>query len=71
MAGSLMMQAVRDNGATLLPLDSEHNAIFQCLPAEVQQKTPIYTMPATASIAMTDSFWRTFFTQKLGADASS
>lgn len=38
MAGSLMMQAVRDNGATLLPLDSEHNAIFQCLPAEVQQK---------------------------------
>lgn len=38
MAGSLMLQAVRDNGATLLPLDSEHNAIFQCLPAEVQQK---------------------------------
>lgn len=38
MAGSLMMQAVRDNGATLLPLDSEHNAIFQCLPAEVQRK---------------------------------
>lgn len=37
MAGSLMMQAVRDSGATLLPLDSEHNAIFQCLPANVQQ----------------------------------
>ncbi|WP_019672944.1 1-deoxy-D-xylulose-5-phosphate reductoisomerase [Psychrobacter lutiphocae] len=37
MAGSLMMQAVKDNGATLLPLDSEHNAIFQCLPNEVQQ----------------------------------
>jgi 1-deoxy-D-xylulose-5-phosphate reductoisomerase len=32
MAGSLMMDAVRDNGATLLPIDSEHNAIFQCLP---------------------------------------
>nr|A5WGE7.1 RecName: Full=1-deoxy-D-xylulose 5-phosphate reductoisomerase; Short=DXP reductoisomerase; AltName: Full=1-deoxyxylulose-5-phosphate reductoisomerase; AltName: Full=2-C-methyl-D-erythritol 4-phosphate synthase [Psychrobacter sp. PRwf-1] len=37
MAGSLMMQAVRDNGATLLPLDSEHNAIFQCLPPQIQQ----------------------------------
>ena len=38
MAGSLMMQAVKDSGATLLPLDSEHNAIFQCLPTEVQQQ---------------------------------
>jgi 1-deoxy-D-xylulose-5-phosphate reductoisomerase len=33
MGGPLFMQAVRDGGATLLPLDSEHNAIFQCLPA--------------------------------------
>ena len=33
MAGALFMQAVRDGGATLLPIDSEHNAIFQCLPA--------------------------------------
>ena len=32
MAGHLFMQAVQDNGATLLPIDSEHNAIFQCLP---------------------------------------
>ncbi|MCO7226498.1 1-deoxy-D-xylulose-5-phosphate reductoisomerase [Pleionea sp. CnH1-48] len=32
VAGKLMMQAVRDSGATLLPIDSEHNAIFQCLP---------------------------------------
>lgn len=31
-AGGLFMQAVRDNGAELLPIDSEHNAIFQCLP---------------------------------------
>ncbi len=30
-AGALMMQAVRSSGATLLPVDSEHNAIFQCL----------------------------------------
>ena len=32
-AGDILMQAVRDNGATLLPTDSEHNAIFQCLAA--------------------------------------
>ena len=33
MAGSVFMRAVRENGATLLPIDSEHNAIFQSLPA--------------------------------------
>lgn len=32
MAGPLFMQAVRTGGATLLPIDSEHNAIFQALP---------------------------------------
>ena len=32
MAGPLLMQIVRDAGATLLPIDSEHNAVFQCLP---------------------------------------
>lgn len=31
-AGGLFMNAVRQNGAELLPIDSEHNAIFQCLP---------------------------------------
>jgi len=30
-AGAIMMAAVRASGATLLPVDSEHNAIFQCL----------------------------------------
>src|SRR3546814_8215105 len=30
-AGALMMDAVGASGATLLPVDSEHNAIFQCL----------------------------------------
>lgn len=33
MSGPLLMEAVRASGATLLPIDSEHNAIFQCLPA--------------------------------------
>lgn len=32
MSGALFMQAVRQSGAVLLPIDSEHNAIFQCLP---------------------------------------
>ncbi|HLR12454.1 MAG TPA: 1-deoxy-D-xylulose-5-phosphate reductoisomerase [Burkholderiaceae bacterium] len=31
-AGALFMRAVRDNQAELIPVDSEHNAIFQCLP---------------------------------------
>ena len=34
MAGPLFMKAVQQGGATLLPIDSEHNAIFQCLPPE-------------------------------------
>jgi 1-deoxy-D-xylulose-5-phosphate reductoisomerase len=32
MAGPLLIAAVNEAGATLLPIDSEHNAIFQCLP---------------------------------------
>jgi 1-deoxy-D-xylulose-5-phosphate reductoisomerase len=32
MAGGLFTRAVAEHGATLLPIDSEHNAIFQCLP---------------------------------------
>jgi 1-deoxy-D-xylulose-5-phosphate reductoisomerase len=32
MAGPLLIAAVHEAGATLLPIDSEHNAIFQCLP---------------------------------------
>ena len=34
MAGELFMAAVQAHGATLLPVDSEHNAIFQSLPAD-------------------------------------
>ncbi len=32
MSGDLFMQAVREHGAELLPIDSEHNAVFQCMP---------------------------------------
>jgi 1-deoxy-D-xylulose-5-phosphate reductoisomerase len=34
VGGALFMSAVREGGATLLPIDSEHSAIFQCLPPD-------------------------------------
>ncbi|WP_280155652.1 1-deoxy-D-xylulose-5-phosphate reductoisomerase [Piscinibacter sp. XHJ-5] len=34
VGGALFMQAVREGGALLLPIDSEHSAIFQCLPED-------------------------------------
>ncbi|WP_312807259.1 1-deoxy-D-xylulose-5-phosphate reductoisomerase [Comamonas sp.] len=34
VGGQLFMDAVADGGATLLPIDSEHSAIFQCLPED-------------------------------------
>lgn len=37
MSGALFMRALRDSGAVLLPIDSEHNAIFQCLPSTYSQ----------------------------------
>ena len=33
MSGRLFMDAIREGGAELIPIDSEHNAVFQCLPA--------------------------------------
>jgi 1-deoxy-D-xylulose-5-phosphate reductoisomerase len=40
MSGPLLMSEVRASGALLLPIDSEHNAIFQCLPHGAQDGTP-------------------------------
>ena len=37
MSGQLFMQAAHQSGAQILPVDSEHNAIFQALPTAVQQ----------------------------------
>ncbi|MEE9422800.1 MAG: 1-deoxy-D-xylulose-5-phosphate reductoisomerase [Gammaproteobacteria bacterium] len=42
MSGELFMQEVHDNKAVLLPVDSEHNAIFQCLPSDFR---PGHDMP--------------------------
>ncbi|MFM8462907.1 MAG: 1-deoxy-D-xylulose-5-phosphate reductoisomerase [Burkholderiaceae bacterium] len=40
ISGQLFMDAVAASGATLLPIDSEHNAIFQCLPNDYQRVPP-------------------------------
>ncbi|ABR88508.1 1-deoxy-D-xylulose-5-phosphate reductoisomerase [Janthinobacterium sp. Marseille] len=40
MSGPLLMEAVAASGAILMPIDSEHNAIFQCMPATCQ-RTPL------------------------------
>lgn len=37
MSGALFMRAVHEHGAQLLPIDSEHNAIFQCLPCNYSE----------------------------------
>jgi 1-deoxy-D-xylulose-5-phosphate reductoisomerase len=37
MSGQLFMDEIRNNGAELLPIDSEHNAIFQCMPPSFGQ----------------------------------
>jgi 1-deoxy-D-xylulose-5-phosphate reductoisomerase len=40
MGGHLLMEAVRQSGARLLPIDSEHNAIFQCMPVDAGSASP-------------------------------
>src|SRR5690606_22514981 len=52
MSGQLLMDAVAASGAILMPIDSEHNAIFQCLPdgySRVPQKHGIAKILLTAS----------------------
>ena len=36
VAGDLLIRAARVSGATILPIDSEHNGLFQCLPVDAQ-----------------------------------
>ena len=40
-AGALMMAAAQASGATILPVDSEHNAIFQCLSGDLERVAKI------------------------------
>src|SRR3546814_528054 len=46
-AGALMMQAAKASGATLLPVDSEHNAIFQCLAGARMEDVQRITLTAS------------------------
>ncbi|MFN9807461.1 MAG: 1-deoxy-D-xylulose-5-phosphate reductoisomerase [Betaproteobacteria bacterium] len=48
-AGNLLMQAVRDSGAILLPVDSEHNAIHQCLVGVADRSRDVRRLVLTAS----------------------
>jgi 1-deoxy-D-xylulose-5-phosphate reductoisomerase len=52
MAGPLLMRTVRESGAMLLPIDSEHNAVFQCLPRDT---IPGVAPPGVKRILLTAS----------------
>jgi 1-deoxy-D-xylulose-5-phosphate reductoisomerase len=52
MSGRLFMDAVAAGNATLLPIDSEHNAIFQCLPPSYQRQPDFH---GVAKILLTAS----------------
>ncbi|GAA3969419.1 1-deoxy-D-xylulose-5-phosphate reductoisomerase [Allohahella marinimesophila] len=58
MSGAVLMDTVLRHGATLLPIDSEHNAIFQCLPDRLQQavacKSALQHLPDAAAA---DTLW--------------
>ncbi len=41
MSGALFMAAAKAAGAEILPIDSEHNAIFQCMPADYRSGMPL------------------------------
>lgn len=45
MAGELVMQSAKEHKATILPIDSEHNAIFQCLPSAIQSNNSAIHQP--------------------------
>ncbi len=51
MAGELLLNEARKSGATLLPIDSEHNAVFQCLAntADAEVKAGVRQITLTAS----------------------
>lgn len=54
-AGSLFMRAIVDNGAELLPIDSEHNAIFQCMPHGGRASAPSAPVPGVRRLLLTAS----------------
>ncbi len=69
MSGGLFMQAVHDHHAELLPIDSEHNALFQCMPSRFNSEGSADTLASQGivRILLTASGgpFRTFTTQQL------
>jgi len=55
MAGDLFMEALASSEAVLLPIDSEHNAVFQCLPHDVQRSSGDLRQRGVRRIVLTAS----------------
>jgi len=66
MGGHLLMQAVRESGACLLPIDSEHNAIFQCMRSDDQGRPSLAGVSKVLLTASGGPF-RTWTTQEMRA----
>ncbi|MCC2595525.1 1-deoxy-D-xylulose-5-phosphate reductoisomerase [Pusillimonas sp. MFBS29] len=54
-AGGLFMRTARENGAELLPIDSEHNAIFQCMPQVTRATIPTEPAAGVRRLLLTGS----------------
>ncbi|MBS0336024.1 MAG: 1-deoxy-D-xylulose-5-phosphate reductoisomerase [Proteobacteria bacterium] len=66
MAGPVFMRKARDAGAVLLPIDSEHNAVFQCLPTDASGRAKVSEVRRILLTASGGPF-RTAPLEKLGA----
>jgi len=59
VAGDLVMQAAKDNQSNIIPLDSEHNAIFQCLPDNYKVGSTPKDIKKIILTASGGPFWNT------------
>jgi len=59
VAGPLLVEAARRGGATLIPIDSEHNAIFQCMPPGLETGRPGHGVSRVLLTASGGPFLRT------------
>jgi 1-deoxy-D-xylulose-5-phosphate reductoisomerase len=59
VAGPLLIEAARRGGATLIPIDSEHNAIFQCMPPGLETGRPGHGVHKVLLTASGGPFLRT------------
>jgi len=59
VAGPLLVDAARRGGATLVPIDSEHNAIFQCMPPGLETGRPGHGVHRVLLTASGGPFLRT------------